>query len=231
MKIEIYSDGSDKTEMISAYRSNKLVSGFTTNPTLMRKSGVVNYIEFMKDITSTIKDLPISFEVFADDLDEMEKQAITIASYGPNIYVKIPVTNTEGKSTKHLIKKLLNMGIKVNVTAVFTKKQIKELKQYLDSPTQVILSIFAGRIADTGVDPKPIVKYALKTSPSNVKILWASPREVFNIYEADKLGCHIITVTPDLINKLSLNGKNLNDYSLDTVKMFYNDAKKSNYII
>jgi transaldolase len=231
MKIEIYSDGSDKNEMISAYESNKLVSGFTTNPTLMRKSGVVNYIEFMKDITSTIKDLPISFEVFADDIEEMEKQAITIASYGPNIYVKIPVTNTEGKSTKHLVKKLLNMGIKVNVTAVFTKKQIKELKSYLDSPTQVILSIFAGRIADTGIDPKPIVKYALKISPSNVKILWASPREVFNIYEADKLGCHIITVTPDLINKLSLNGKNLNDYSLDTVKMFYNDAKKSNYII
>jgi transaldolase len=195
----------------------------------MRKAGVVNYTDFLKEITDVIKDVPISFEVFADDIDEMEKQANTIASYGSNIFVKIPVTNTKGESTKFLIKKLLDNNIKVNVTAVMTKKQIKDLIPYLQSRTNVILSVFAGRIADTGIDPKPIMKYAIKNISNNVKVLWASPREVFNIYEADKIGCHIITVTPDLINKLTLQNKNLKDYSLDTVKMFFNDAKASNY--
>jgi transaldolase len=229
MKIEIYSDGSDKNEMIQTYLNKKNIKGFTTNPSLMRKAGVVNYTDFLKEITDVIKDAPISFEVFADDIDEMEKQANTIASYGSNIFVKIPVTNTKGESTKFLIKKLLDNNIKVNVTAVMTKKQIKDLIPYLQSRTNVILSIFAGRIADTGIDPKPIMKYAIKNISNNVKVLWASPREVFNIYEADKIGCHIITVTPDLINKLTLQNKNLKDYSLDTVKMFFNDAKASNY--
>jgi transaldolase len=218
MKIEIYSDGSDKNEMIQTYLNKKNIKGFTTNPSLM-----------IKEITDVIKDVPISFEVFADDIDEMEKQANTIASYGSNIFVKIPVTNTKGESTKFLIKKLLDNNIKVNVTAVMTKKQIKDLIPYLQSRTNVILSVFAGRIADTGIDPKPIMKYAIKNISNNVKVLWASPREVFNIYEADKIGCHIITVTPDLINKLSLQNKNLKEYSLDTVKMFFNDAKASNY--
>jgi transaldolase len=229
MKIEIYSDGSDKNEMIQTYLNKKNIKGFTTNPSLMRKAGVVNYTDFLKEITDVIKDVPISFEVFADDIDEMEKQANTIASYGSNIFVKIPVTNTKGESTKFLIKKLLDNNIKVNVTAVMTKKQIKDLIPYLQSRTNVILSVFAGRIADTGIDPKPIMKYAIKNISNNVKVLWASPREVFNIYEADKIGCHIITVTPDLINKLSLQNKNLKEYSLDTVKMFFNDAKASNY--
>jgi transaldolase len=229
MKIEIYSDGSDKNEMIQTYLNKKNIKGFTTNPSLMRKAGVVNYTDFLKEITDVIKDVPISFEVFADDIDEMEKQANTIASYGSNIFVKIPVTNTKGESTKFLIKKLLDNNIKVNVTAVMTKKQIKDLIPYLQSRTNVILSVFAGRIADTGIDPKPIMKYAIKNISNNVKVLWASPREVFNIYEADKIGCHIITVTPDLINKLTLQNKNLKDYSLDTVKMFFNDAKASNY--
>jgi transaldolase len=231
MKIQIYADGSEKEQIIKTYKENKLVCGFTTNPTLMRKAGVTDYLQFLKEITEVIKDVSISFEVFADKLPEMKRQANVISSYGSNISVKIPVTNTKGESTKHIIKNLLSSGIKVNVTAVFTKKQINELKPFLESQTEVILSIFAGRIADTGIDPKPIMKYAIKTMPKNVKILWASPREVFNIYEADKIGCHIITVTPDLLSKLSLQNKDLTEYSLDTVKMFYNDALASNFTL
>jgi len=231
MKIEIYADGSDEKEMIHTYLNKKFVTGFTTNPSLMRKAGVVNYAEFLKKITEVIKDVPISFEVFADDMDEMERQAEVIASYGSNIFVKIPVTNTKGESTKSLVKKLLDKNIKVNVTAVFTEAQTEELLPFLNSPTDVILSIFAGRIADTGIDPKPIVRHALKSVSANVKVLWASPREVYNMYEADEVGCHIITVTPDFLNKLSLRGKSLEEYSLDTVKMFYNDAKSANYVL
>jgi transaldolase len=231
MKIEIYADGSDLNEMLSIYRHNKWVSGFTTNPTLMKKANVQNYIEFVKNITEKIKDLPVSFEVFSDDVDEMEKQAKTLSSFGDNIYVKIPVTNTQKLSTKHLINKLLNNGIKVNITAVFTKEQIDELLPFIQSNTNVILSIFAGRIADTGIDPKPIIKYALNSIPSNVKVLWASPREVYNMYEADQLGCHIITVTQDILCKLKLENKNLTEYSLETVKMFYDDALSSNYTL
>lgn len=229
MNIKIYADGSDINEMIRLYKNNKFISGFTTNPSLMKKAGVTNYLEFLKEVTSIIIDLPISFEVFADDLNEMERQAEIIASYGSNIFVKIPVTNTKGESTKELIKKLLDKNIKVNITAVMTKKQIKDLIPYMKSSTKVILSIFAGRIADTGVDPKSIIKYAIKNKSQNIELLWASPREVYNVYEADKIGCDIITITPDLINKLSLVGKSLEEYSLDTVKMFYNDAKESNY--
>jgi len=229
MKIEIYADGSDLNEIISIYRNNKWVSGFTTNPTLMKKANVTNYKEFVKNVTDKIKDLPISFEVFADEIDEMEKQAKLLSSYGSNIYVKIPVTNTKEQSTKYLIQKLLNENIKVNITAVFTKEQIDELIPFMLSETNVILSIFAGRIADTGVDPKPIMKYALDKVSKNVKVLWASPREVYNMYEADRLGCHIITVTSDILCKLKLENKNLSAYSLETVKMFYDDAKSSGY--
>ena len=231
MKIEIYADGSDLNEMLSIYRHNKWVSGFTTNPTLMKKANVINYKEFVKNVTDKIKDLPISFEVFADDIEEMENQAKTLSSFGDNIYVKIPITNTQKISTKHLIKKLLNDGIKVNITAVFTKEQIDELLPFIQSNTNVILSIFAGRIADTGIDPKPIIKYALNSIPSNVKVLWASPREVYNMYEADQLGCNIITVTQDILCKLKLENKNLTEYSLETVKMFYDDALSSNYTL
>ena len=229
MKIKIYADGSDKNEMIKLYKNNKIISGFTTNPSLMRKAGVLNYLEFLQEVTSVIKDVPISFEVFADDLVEMEKQAEIISSYGNNIFVKIPVTNTKGESTKELIKKLLDKNIKVNITAVMTRKQIKELIPFMKSSTDVILSVFAGRIADTGIDPKSIVKYAIKNKSTNVQVLWASPREVYNVYEADKISCDIITITVDLINKLSLSNKSLQEYSLDTVKMFYNDARASNY--
>ena len=231
MKIQIYADGSDLSEMIKTYRDSKWVTGFTTNPTLMRKAKVENYVEFIQGVTDVIKDLSVSFEVFADDLPEMERQARILASYGNNVSVKIPVTNTKGESTKTLIKTLINDGISVNVTAVFTKDQIDELIPYMSSGTSVILSIFAGRIADTGVDPTPIIKYALEKTSSNVKVLWASCREVYNIYEADRAGCHIVTVSPDLIAKLSLQDKCLTQYSLDTVQMFYDDAARSKYVL
>jgi transaldolase len=233
MKIEIYADGSDFNEMISIYKNNKWVSGFTTNPSLMKKANVTNYKEFVKNVTNKIKDLPISFEVFADEIPEMGRQAEILSSYGKNVFVKIPITNTKGEPTKGLIKRLLASNIPVNVTAVFTIDQINSLIPYMvpnmGSNTPSILSIFAGRIADTGVDPKSIVEHALKVMPGNVKILWASCREVYNVYEADQVGCHIVTVTSDLMEKIKLKDKNLTDYSLETVKMFYNDAKSSGY--
>ena len=229
MNIEIYADGSDLTDMVNVYHHNKFVKGFTTNPTLMRKAKVGNYLEFVEQVTDVIKDLPVSFEVFADDFHEMERQAKVIASFGQNIFVKIPVTNTKGQSTKQLVKSLLDNNIKVNVTAVFTKEQIDEFCPYLIGKTDVVFSIFSGRIADTGVDPTPIVAHAIQTMPSNVKVLWASCREVYNIYEADRVGCHIVTASSDLIGKLLLRGKDLTDYSLETVKMFYDDARQSQY--
>ena len=229
MNIEIYADGSDLTDMVNVYHHNKFVKGFTTNPTLMRKAKVGNYLEFVRQVTDVIKDLPISFEVFADDFPEMERQAKVLASYGENIFVKIPVTNTKGQSTKQLVKSLLDNNIKVNVTAVFTKEQIDEFCPYLIGKTDVVFSIFSGRIADTGVDPTPIVTHAIQTMPSNVKVLWASCREVYNIYEAERAGCHIVTASSDLIGKLLLQGKDLTDYSLETVKMFYDDARQSQY--
>jgi transaldolase len=230
MNIEIYADGSDLNKILSIHRHDKWVSGFTTNPTLMKKANVQNYIEFVKSITQHIKDLPISFEVFADDLPEMKRQAKILAEFGNNIFVKIPITNTLGQSTKILIKELLADGININVTAVFSIGQINEIIPYLHTGS-VILSIFAGRIADTGVDPKDIIKYAINSVSNNVKILWASPREIYNVYEADRLGCHIITVSPDILIKLKLQNKNLEEYSLETVKMFYDDAKIAGYTL
>jgi transaldolase len=197
----------------------------------MRKANVTDYLGFVKSVTDVIKDLPISFEVFADEIPEMGRQARILSEFGSNIFVKIPVTNTKGESTKELIRTLLDRGIKINVTAVFAVEQIDELVPYMTSNTPAILSIFAGRIADTGVDPKPIVKHSIGVMSSNVKVLWASSREVYNIYEADSVGCHIVTVTPDLITKLKLGGKNLTQYSLETVKMFYDDATKSGYAL
>lgn len=231
MKIEIYADGSELSEMIETHRTNKWVSGFTTNPSLMRKANITDYLDFVKRVTDIIKDLPISFEVFADEIPEMGRQARILSKFGFNIFVKIPVTNTKGESTKNLIKELLDDGIPVNVTAVFTKEQIEELIPYMTGSTPAILSIFAGRIADTGVDPKPIIEHALKIVSSNVKTLWASSREAYNIYEADRIGCHIITVTNDLIKKIKLQNKDLTQYSLETVKMFYDDAAASGYTL
>lgn len=228
MNIQIYADGSDPDEMVKAIGT---VSGFTTNPTLMREAGITNYEEFARDILQRIPDLPISFEVFSDDLFEMGRQARKLAGFGDNVYVKIPITNTYGISTIKLIDGLLNDGIKVNVTAVLTIEQISIVLSLINNTTDAILSIFAGRIADTGVDPKPMIKKAITDAPSNVKILWASCREIYNVYEADQIGCHIITVPNNLIGKLSLYNKNLNDYSIETIKMFYNDAKSCGFTL
>ena len=230
MKIDLYADGSDLTE-IKRLNADETIKGFTTNPTLMRKAGVKDYIQFVKDVVGVVKDSPVSFEVFSDDLSEMEEQGRKIAEYGDNIYIKIPITNTKGISTAPVIESLLNDGIKVNVTAVFTEKQIEDLLPVMDSDTSVVLSIFAGRIADTGVDPKPLVAWAVETVTPNVEVLWASPREIYNLYEAESVGCHIITMTPSLIAKTSLCDKSLDEYSLDTVKMFYDDATAAEYAL
>lgn len=226
MNIQIYADGADLNEMV---KYTDIVSGFTTNPTLMRKCGIVDYEKFVKDVIERIPNLPISFEVFSDELSEMERQARKLSTFSNNVYVKIPITNTRGLSTAELIERLLDDGIKVNITAVLAPQQITAILPFIDKQTNAILSIFAGRIADTGINPKPIIMGALAAAPKNVKILWASCREVYNIYEADRIGCHIITVPYDLIDKLQLHNKNLSDYSLDTVKMFYTDAKNCGF--
>jgi len=226
--MKIFADGSDLTEILKAQYD---VDGFTTNPTLMRKAGVKDYVKFVEEIVSHIS-LPISFEVFADDLPEMERQARKLAAYADNIYVKIPVTNTKGKPTYGLIEKLANEGIKQNITAIFTSSQIDNVIKALGSATPSIISIFAGRIADTGIDPKIIIKYALDKVLPNQEILWASCREIYNIYEAEDIGCNIITVPQEMIDKaVALAGKNLTLYSKETVQMFYDDAAASGYIL
>ena len=228
MAIKIYADGSNPAEMVSVL---DIVSGFTTNPSLMRSAGITDYEQFAKQILHQIPHHPISFEVFADEIPEMERQALKLASFGDNVYVKIPITNTNGIKTHELIKSLLDRHIKINITAVFSIKQIHAVLPFMNSETDAILSIFAGRIADTGIDPKPIIKEALDLTTPNVQILWASCREVYNVYEAENVGCHIITVSNNLIQKLPLRHKDLEEYSLETVKMFYDDAQSSKFIL
>jgi transaldolase len=230
MKIKIYADGSNVDRMLSLYAS-KTVQGFTTNPSLMAKEGITDYKSFIKSITSRITDMPISFEVITDDVDEMYVQASKIASYADNIYVKIPITNTLRESTGRIVRALLQDGIKVNVTAVMTESQIDDIRADLVSDTPAIVSIFAGRIADTGIDPLPVVNEIRKMCGKNVQLLWASVREVYNVYQAEMAGCEIITLTPDYFSKLSLYHKNLLDYSCETVKGFYDDAVKSGIIL
>jgi len=228
MKIDLYADGSDIND-IKRLSNNPTIKGFTTNPTLMRKAGVNDYLKFIKEVTSIVPNKPLSFEVFSDELGEMEIQARKIAQHGENVYIKIPVTNTKGISTASVIESLLIDGIKVNVTAVFTIEQVNKLLPAIKHETPVIISIFAGRIADTGIDPKPIMKWTIDNVSDNVKVLWASPREVYNFYEAESIGCHIITMTPSLIDKISIRDKCLEEYSLETVKMFYDDAIYAGY--
>lgn len=230
-KIKLYADGADLKDMIGAYNEG-IVSGFTTNPTLMKKAGVKNYEEFAKSALKAIPDLPISFEVFSDDLTGMEKEARKIASWGENAYIKIPVTNTRGESTSTLVKKLSHNGLKLNVTAILTIGQVKQVSGVLSS-TPSIVSVFAGRIADTGRDPMPIMKEAVNILKSNTKseLLWASTRELLNLAQAESCGCHIITITNDILKKVPMLGKDLNELSLDTVKMFYNDAQGAGYKI
>ena len=231
MNIKIFADGSNIKEIFDLYENNKLVKGFTTNPSLMKKAGVTDYESFIKEVTSKIKDLSISFEVFADDEKEMIYQANKIASFSENIHVKIPITNTKGQYTLNVIESLVKDNVKVNVTAVFTQSQINLLKTILPNNKNNIVSIFAGRISDTGRNPIPYITYAQTVLKNQCEILWASTRHVYNIYEAEQANCDIITVTPDQIKKLSLKDKDLSEYSLETVQMFYDDATSSGLIL
>ena len=232
LSIKIFADGAD-LEGIREMSQEPLIQGFTTNPTLMRKAGVADYKAFALEALKIVTERPISFEVFADAFDEMENQAMEIASWGPNVNVKIPITNTKGESAAPLVERLSGNGVVVNVTAMFTLEQVNEIVDILDPGTPAILSVFAGRIADSGRDPMPHMKSAVdiaKTKPKS-ELLWASPRELLNIFQADEVGCHIITVTNDVLKKLSNVGKDLGVFSRETVQMFHDDATAAGYTI
>ena len=232
LRIKIFADGADLASM-KALAANPRVKGFTTNPTLMRKANVTDYVAFAHEVLAAIPDRPVSFEVFADEFAEMEAQALEIASWGKNVYVKIPITNTRRASAVPLVQRLSKQGVQLNVTAVFTLAQVEAVTGALDAATPAVISVFAGRIADTGVDPVPLMAEAKRISRAKPKaeLLWASPRELLNIFHAESVGCDIITVTPDVLAKLELVGKSLDDYSLETVKMFYKDASAAGYSI
>ncbi len=232
LKIKIFADGAD-LKSIEILNKQKLIKGFTTNPTLMRKSGVTNYKEFALEVLKMVKDKPISFEVFSDDINEMEQQAMEIFSWGKNVNVKIPITNTKGVSTAELIKKISAKGVICNVTAIFTLDQLKEILKVLALETPAILSIFAGRIADLGIDPIYTMNKAVEVAKIKPKsnILWASTREVLNIFQAEEAGCQIITAPHNILKKLSGIGKSLDETSLDTVSMFYKDAEAAGFSI
>ena len=232
LKIKVFSDGADLDSIAEAYQAG-LAKGFTTNPSLMAKAGITNYIAFAREVLKIVTDLPVSFEVFSDEFDEMRYQAQKIHDLAPNVFVKIPVTNTKRLSAAPLVKELHSEGIKLNVTAILSLKQVREVYEALDGTVPAFVSVFAGRIADTGRDPLPLMQAALECLRPKPKaeLLWASPREVFNLMQADKMGCHIITMTPELLAKASKFGMDLEDLSLDTVKMFFNDALKSGFKI
>lgn len=232
MKIKLFADGADAKAMKVLYNQGG-VTGFTTNPSLMRKAGVSNYENFAKEMLADITDLPISFEILSDDIDIMEQEAKKVASWGNNVYVKIPIVNTKGVSTVPLIKKLSAEGLKLNVTAILTLEQVQEVCKVLSNQVDSVVSIFAGRIADTGRDPIPYMEEAVKIASSNskIEILWASTREVINIFQAEQCGCHIITVTNDILKKLTMINKDLNELSVETVKMFFNDSRDSGFTL
>ena len=232
LKVKIYADGADIDNM-RALNDDDMVKGLTTNPSLMKKAGVKDYTAFCKSVLNFVTKKPISFEVFADEFEDIERQAREIAKWGDNVFVKIPVTNTRGETSYDTIEKLSKDGVKINATAVFTFEQIDSLVQALDKNTASNISIFAGRIADSGRDPLEYVKYGVdRTKESDLcEIIWASTRQVYNIIEANNVDCHIITVTPDMIGKVSKIGFDLNEFSLETVKMFYEDAQKVGYTI
>jgi transaldolase len=232
LKVKLFGDGADKNTILELYK-NPLIKGFTTNPTLMRKAGIKDYEAFAKDILEVVPDRPFSLEVFADEFDEMGRQARLITSWGKNVYVKIPITNTRREESLPLIRQLSLDGIKINVTAVMTLKQVEQACWALHDGAPAYVSVFAGRIADTGRDPMWIMRASvLYTSYfPGVELIWASPRELLNIFQADDAGVHIITATNDILKKLSLVGKDLTDYSLETVQMFFNDAKASGFTL
>jgi transaldolase len=232
LKIKLFADGANLAEMTAMYRDPRIL-GFTTNPTLMRKAGITDYAGFARDVLQAIPDRPVSFEVFADDLAEMEAQARAIASWGKNVNVKIPVTNTKGIFTGPILRSLSKDGIILNVTAIMTVEQVKHVAAELSADTPAIISVFAGRVADTGLDPVPHMIACRRELAGRPKaeLLWASPRELLNVFQADEAGCHIITASPDILAKLALVGKDLVEYSLETVQMFYRDATQSGFKI
>ncbi len=231
-KVKIYADGADVKDMLDAYNRG-IASGFTTNPTLMKKAGVVDYNAFAQEVVQAIPDLSVSFEVFADDFDTMRQEALKIASYGPNVYVKVPITNTLGESSLPLVKELSDQGVNLNITAILTIEQVEETVAALNENSKSIVSVFAGRVADTGVDPIPLMEASAKVchSKKNVELLWASTREVLNIAQAEACGADIVTVPNAILDKLSMHGMDLLDLSLDTVKMFNNDIKALGFTI
>ena len=232
LKVKLFADGADKVGMLEMYEKST-ISGFTTNPTLMKVAGVEDYKSFALDILAHIKDKPISFEVFSDEFDEMERQALEIASWAENIYVKIPITNTKAESSVELINLLSRKGVKINVTAMMTVDQMKSVLPGLSMGPASYVSIFAGRIADAGIDPLPVMIEAVEIlkAYSNIELIWASPRELYNVVQANLIGCHIITATNNILKKLPTLGKDLNQFSLETVQMFYNDAHDAGYIL
>lgn len=232
LKIKLFADGADLKEMTDLYKSG-LVKGFTTNPSLMRKAGVKDYESFAKEVLKEIPDLPISFEVFSDEFNQMEREALKIKSWGSNIYVKIPITNTKGESSVPLIKKLASQGLALNVTAILLTEQVKAVVDVLNPEIPSIVSVFAGRIADTGRDPIPHMKDCAEICAKNprAELLWASSRELLNVFHAEESGCHIITATPDILKKIKNIGRDLKEYSLDTVITFYKDAQAAGYKI
>ena len=228
--IKLFADGADKVGIMEMYQ-NPRIDGFTTNPTLMRKAGITDYVAFAKDLLREIPDKPISFEVFADEFDEMERQALEITGWGKNVYVKIPVMNTKRQASYDLVQKLSQAGVQLNITAMMTLEQVNKVAESVQGGASCFVSVFAGRVADTGIDPVPMMQEALKLLKNvpNAELLWASPREVLNVYQAEAIGCHIITATNDILKKLELNGKNLDVYSQETVQMFFNDAQAAGF--
>jgi len=231
-RVKIFADGADRASILEL-ADNPWIRGFTTNPTLMRKAGITDYASFGKSLARAIPDRPFSFEVLSDEFDEMERQALEIATWGDNVYVKIPITDTRSHNSAALVKRLAQSGVKVNVTALMTLDQVDAVVPSLRHGPPSCISIFAGRIADAGHDPLPILCGALARIRAypQIELIWASPRELFNVVQADAIGCHIITVTHDLLKKLPLLGRDLTEYSLDTVKMFVNDARAANFTL
>jgi transaldolase len=230
LKVKIFADGADKAAMLDMY-ARPYIKGLTTNPTLMRNAGIANYRAFAKEILSQINDKPVCFEVLADDFAEMERQALEIASWADNAYVKIPVTNTKRETSSALVKRLADRQVKLNVTAIMTLPQVREISAVLNPATASYVSVFAGRIADTGIDPLPLMAAAVEMLKVNAKaeLVWASTREILNIFQASSVGCQVITVTNDILRKLSLIGYDLTEYSIDTVKMFHDDAQRAGF--
>lgn len=231
-RVKIFADGADRDGIAELY-AKPWVKGFTTNPTLMRKAGVSEYESFAREILEVVPDRPISFEVFSDDFAEMEQHARRIASWGDNVYVKIPVTNTKAEPAGDVVQRLAGAGVKVNVTALMTAAQVAEVRGWLAGGPPAYVSVFAGRVADTGRDPIPIMTESVEllAPHPNLELIWASPREILNIVQADQIGCHIITVTHDLLNKLSTLGRDLDEFSLDTVRMFFRDGQAAGYTL